>query len=301
MSSLFNIAGNLLTYKFNFEGNLLSAASSDFRFICCSVRECAYHCGTSLGPIRWRSFRGQADLENEVGRMACGGQCSLPLHGAVKWSHVDTLCFLFRNQDRLKPDHWAVREQNLWFAFPKDCSVPFKAFHVHTLNIESFSWRYSVFLILDNLKVQSQFINWEFFHSSVVLKCSSHETLREEELVDPIEVWESRVNPKLEELQAVSQVFNVTTQSFHRWVTFGHPQLGDNTKFDLHQSLFKLRWQQYLSLDCKLQVHEWFSDLLDQTIEPSQLLCYHWVHTLFVQYRVLFLGSLDVERLRNGL
>lgn len=56
---------------------------------------------------------------------------------------------------------------------------------------------------MDDFIVKEQLIDRDLILSCIVLECSCEETLSEEELIDPVERWDTIVDPVLEEFESL--------------------------------------------------------------------------------------------------
>jgi hypothetical protein len=64
---------------------------------------------------------------------------------------------------------------------------------------------------VNHVKVHVHCIDSDLVLSSVVLESTSEETMSKVEKVNPEILWDSSVNPFLEELKSVFEIFNETT------------------------------------------------------------------------------------------
>ncbi|MFN9906107.1 MAG: hypothetical protein ACK56F_08290, partial [bacterium] len=82
-------------------------------------------------------------------------------------------------------------------------------------------------------------VDRQIFNYKIDLEGACHKALGEEEFVDPVEFWECGINPCLEELQPVCQVFDVASKCLHRWVTPAQPKVRNSTVLYLLKRDFK--------------------------------------------------------------
>jgi len=102
---------------------------------------------------------------------------------------------------RLEPNHRALDEEDLCIRFVEDSLliVPFTAFNKHTKNVDTIFRRRRV-IFLDNFEVEDQLINCNLVFSGEVLNSTCQETLNKIKLINPVEGWDTIIDPILEEL-----------------------------------------------------------------------------------------------------
>lgn len=174
--------------------------------------------------------------------MTSGGKYSSSLHSEIEWTWIDTLGDLVYQLNWLEPDHWSHAEQNLWITLSTHelLMIPLESFHVHTIDQYTMLWNLDSLWVLDNLKIDSHSINWNLLCSSVVLLGTSQETMHEEELVDPEDLWDFGIKPRLHEGQSILEILDVATKWLQRDETPLEPQGWDLVVYQLDQGLFKL-------------------------------------------------------------
>ena len=118
-------------------------------------------------------------------------------------------------QARLEPNHRALNEEDLGITLIQKpgLMIPLATFDEHSTNVNTVNGRRWV-IFLNNLVVEDQLIDWNLILSCVVLHGTGEETLGEEELVDPVELWDTVIDPALEELKSLFQILNIASQWF---------------------------------------------------------------------------------------
>lgn len=76
---------------------------------------------------------------------------------------------------------------------------------------------------MDDFEVHSHSINRNLHLSGVVLQGTGQETVSEVELVDPEVLRDLGVNPSLEELKTLLEIFSEATKRLKRWVALLEP------------------------------------------------------------------------------
>lgn len=128
--------------------------------------------------------------------MACCRQSTSPLTGLVDRAVIVGIVLDFFSEAGLEPDHGTLHKQNLGVALVQKPSleIPLAAFNIEATNVDSVLRRRRIF-VLNYLIVKDQLINRNFLLSGVVLETTCQEPLCEEELINPIERWNSVMYP----------------------------------------------------------------------------------------------------------
>mmetsp|Transcript_11725 Transcript_11725/g.17940 ORF Transcript_11725/g.17940 Transcript_11725/m.17940 type:complete len:238 (-) Transcript_11725:908-1621(-) len=200
---------------------------------------------------------------------------------------------------RTEPNHGAVHEQDLCFGLVESYlrGIPAAALEVHTDDVDSIIGRLSILFVKDDLEVVVKQIDSDVILSGVVLLGSSQEAVGEEEAGDPELVWVAVVNPVLEPFKTLQQVLDIASQGLQRRVADGKPHFGDLAVLEVVEGGFKVGREEDLSLDGLLEVFKGVPDGANETIEATELLGQHCVHTLLVGNGVLLLSCLNIELL----
>lgn len=106
--------------------------------------------------------------------------------------------------------------------------VPFAPLQEKAVHIGSIFW-FEIRLIIKELKIEYDLIDWDCVSSGIVLQHSGQETLSEEEPRNPEHNRDTTVNPLLEESEPCLQVQHIGTQWFKGRIRFAHPELRDFT------------------------------------------------------------------------
>ena len=147
--------------------------------------------------------------------MTCCLEHSTTLRGSVDRAVVVRVVLDLVAEARLVPNHRATHKEHLWVTFIQQAGlvVPLAALYVGSCHVDSIG-RGLTFLILHDFEIENELVNRDFVLSGIVLHRTSQETLREEELVDPEERRNALIDPLVEELQAHSQIRDVSSQRF---------------------------------------------------------------------------------------
>lgn len=121
-------------------------------------------------------------------------------------------------------------------------------------------------------KVIVNSIDRDFVLSGIVLHGSSQETVCEEELVDPVHFGDAVIDPGLEEIQAVFQVLDVTSQRLQGWETCLQPQSGDLTVKHLDHGMFHFLGHKDLTNNGAFKVFQESLNTFNEAVEPTKLL-----------------------------
>jgi len=198
-------------------------------------------------------------------------------------------------------DHGAASVQNLGVRLSEDTlfSIPFASFNVHTNNMDSI-FRSSNTLaivrhIVNDLEVVTEGIDGDGVLSGVILHSTGQETMGEEELVNPEAVWDTAVDPLVEEFKSFLKILDVTSERLERRETLAEPHCGDLTVSHGDHGVFEVVRHKDFSNNSTLHVLETSLDGLDQKVESGQLLSEHSVHGLVVIDGVVFFSLSDIE------
>ena len=189
-----------------------------------SVVESKNEGSASLDPVLDFSVDGQNDIADEVGGVAGCGQNTSTLHGLVHGHLVAASGVDVRFCGWLDPDHWCLSKENLRFTLSDTevLFVPSASFHEHSNHMDAVVW-HSRILFSDNFVVKVHRINRDSVLPGVVLKSTCEEAVREEELVDFVNGWNTCIPPLLEESEASLQVLDVASKLLQRWITLVQP------------------------------------------------------------------------------
>jgi hypothetical protein len=126
---------------------------------------------------------------------------SATIKGLVDWTVVVRVLLGIFLEARLEPDHGALDVEDLRITLINYASlpVPLAALNIETTDIDTVI-RGRRIVVLDNIEIKDKLIDSDSIFTSEVLDGSSQETLREIELIDPEERWDTLINPILEEL-----------------------------------------------------------------------------------------------------
>lgn len=178
-----------------------------------SIIERAEHGDATLDPVRLGLFGGHSDHQHEISRVTCCHQGSTTLTCLVNGAIVVHVVLDFSLEARLEPDHRSFDEEDLRVTLiqASPLGVPLASFYKHTIDVDTV-FRRSGILFLDNFKIEDQTINGNTVFTGIVLDRTCQETLSEIEPIDPVERWQTLINPGLEELQALLEVSYISTK-----------------------------------------------------------------------------------------
>jgi hypothetical protein len=84
--------------------------------------------------------------------------------------------------------------------------------------MDSIFWLLSILFVLHYFLINSNEINSDSILSSVVLKSTGQETLSKEEQLDVEYRWDTLINPGVEVLQSMLQIFDISSESLKGWI-----------------------------------------------------------------------------------
>lgn len=213
---------------------------------------------------------GEPDHGHEVGWMTGCWKGTSALAGLVDWAVVVRIVFDLLVSAGFEPYHRTLNKEYLSIRFIQQAClvIPLAPFNEHTAHVNTILW-WGWVLILDYFKVESQLINGDQVLTSVVLHGTCQETLSEVELIDPVERWNTVIDPILEEFQSLFEILDIATQGFEWGIRSSFPQLRYLTIKERLESFFKLSREQNFTLDGFFEILQRVSDNVDQTVETD--------------------------------
>jgi len=166
----------------------------------------------------------QVQVEDEVGRVTCGGERTSSFGGLVNWafvrvSIVDLVSLARQNPNTL---HGGEEHSRLRFLDGLLLLVPSGAFHEKTMDVDTIFWRFAeviLLLIRDDDEVELDVINGDDVLSGKVLSSTCQEGLGEEETREPEVLWSTIIDPALHEAEPLKEIKDPGSKWLQRWVS----------------------------------------------------------------------------------
>jgi hypothetical protein len=178
--------------------------------------------------------------------------------------------------------------------------VPFASFEVETVEeAAALGLLFDVLppsLILE-LEVEGKLIDGDRLLTSVVLKRTRQEGLREEESREPVHLGGSVVDPSVKEVDPGIAVLDPGGQWLEGEETFLLPRWGHDIVKDSIGHLFKVLTHDDLSDESSLDLDKHDLHISEQVVVSDTLLEEHCVHGLLITGWVSLLNTLKVEHL----